>query len=1107
MLLRYTVLLTDELVRAEWTEVLFSAVSSNARRWTISRLTGVSHVSECEALTGRKEQHDDHEDAKNGERICRMRLAAMNGQIYDYVKDAAALVTEFSKKVAPDSSTSEIEGDVKGEVVMEAKEGKKGSESEIRVAGNGRGEHTNVDGAEEEYLPSEADSVDVPSYWHANPCVHIIGLGGVITEEDLMPLLNPHGSIVSFVFENDRKETAIVRYERSDSTDEEVVGRVRSALSNTRIKDKMLTVEPFRSDSLLFIGNLTPEIDDVVLRQMFGPHGTVERAFVVRNAKGRSKGYGFVEYSLKSQANAAKVAMGNINMDGRVLRVEWSDCRRVVDMFSTVLFVDRINKDRPNIQQTLKNLFSQYGKVRDCQMAIGMNQQFRGFAFIDFYHSISADEAHEALDGREVEGSNIRVSFANPSKTAQSYKSRFGNQTVQVVATFAGRGSFPDHMVRPAMVGASMRGHMAIPLMGNRFLGQAHSNLMGMGIGMQFGRGAPVGPGMIGRNLVPPFLGAGAAMLGPGTAAASMIGRGPGMIVANVQPRVGMPGSFGPLVSRFPSRRGPTPINPAAIAQVATAQAKAREEEAKARAEAQAKLSQAGSRQNAAEQERLEQFRRLAAQQAQLAPVHTATPMQQPSQTYYSQRPPSVGLDQHYKEADTTSSYHPQQSAQQQHAPPAQPHQQPYQATIQQVASGQQTRPPFASQYYSQPAQQYSQVQPSQSQPQQAQKDSQTKVASLLPQQPLQPPRSQQTQIVADQYSQQQVYYQQHVQAPAKAVVANQQQYVQYGQQYLQQQQSDVQYNQTYAQVVQPYSQPSQQQIPAQSTQQDFGDYYAQHQTAGQEAQGVTAASETVSATAVALQPQDLSQHQQAYEAYYQQRAQEAVAQTGTTAIQSATAAASPQQNLEAQWAAYYAAQSALEQAGTPSAYDQQQSAYVQQPQGYAATGSAGYYQQPAAVEVGHKRTADQIDYSTQAQASYAHPQQSAAAVPDYSQQVINGVTPFQQPSATGSAVYQQPVSTVSSYQQPAASAYQQQLGAGVAAYVQQQTSVPGYTLTAAGGYQQVGVLPASVYQQQVPPVSNGYQQTPAPVVQGYLQPNQTAVPPVQFDYSKRPRY
>lgn len=32
---------------------------------------------------------------------------------------------------------------------------------------------------------------------------------------------------------------------------------------------------------------------------------------------------------------------------------------------------------------------------------------------------LSVYAAHEALDGKDVEGSNIRVSFANPSKSAQ----------------------------------------------------------------------------------------------------------------------------------------------------------------------------------------------------------------------------------------------------------------------------------------------------------------------------------------------------------------------------------------------------------------------------------------------------------------------------------------------------------------------------------------------------------------------------------------------------------------------------------------------------------------------------------------------------------------
>lgn len=43
-------------------------------------------------------------------------------------------------------------------------------------------------------------------------------------------------------------------------------------------------------------------------------------------------------------------------------------------------------------------------------------------------------------------------------------------------------------------------------------------------------------------------------------------------------------------------------------------------------------------------------------------------------------------------------------------------------------------------------------------------------------------------------------------------------------------------------------------------------------------------------------------------------QAQEAVAQAGTTSSQTTTTVASPQQTLEAQWAAYYAAQSALQQ-------------------------------------------------------------------------------------------------------------------------------------------------------------------------------------------------
>lgn len=53
-------------------------------------------------------------------------------------------------------------------------------------------------------------------------------------------------------------------------------------------------------------------------------------------------------------------------MDGRVLCVEWSDSRMIADMFSTVLFVDRISKENTNLWHLFasgKELYAQQTEV------------------------------------------------------------------------------------------------------------------------------------------------------------------------------------------------------------------------------------------------------------------------------------------------------------------------------------------------------------------------------------------------------------------------------------------------------------------------------------------------------------------------------------------------------------------------------------------------------------------------------------------------------------------------------------------------------------------------------------------------------------------------
>src|SRR6476469_1397742 len=72
----------------------------------------------------------------------------------------------------------------------------------------------------------------------------------------------------------------------------------------------------------LYVGNMSYDVDSSALEQMFSPHGTVESAQVISDRDtGRSKGFGFVEMSSDSEAQAAIAAMNGQDSGGRALTV------------------------------------------------------------------------------------------------------------------------------------------------------------------------------------------------------------------------------------------------------------------------------------------------------------------------------------------------------------------------------------------------------------------------------------------------------------------------------------------------------------------------------------------------------------------------------------------------------------------------------------------------------------------------------------------------------------------------------------------------------------------------------------------------------------------
>jgi RNA recognition motif-containing protein len=92
-------------------------------------------------------------------------------------------------------------------------------------------------------------------------------------------------------------------------------------------RDRVFT--PAEPNPRLFIGGLAWAATDEDLKDAFAPFGEVASASVVRFPDtGRSKGFGFVEYSSTEEAQKAKDEMDGKEIQGRTIKIDFARPRR-----------------------------------------------------------------------------------------------------------------------------------------------------------------------------------------------------------------------------------------------------------------------------------------------------------------------------------------------------------------------------------------------------------------------------------------------------------------------------------------------------------------------------------------------------------------------------------------------------------------------------------------------------------------------------------------------------------------------------------------------------------------------------------------------------------
>ncbi|KAF5185261.1 Polyadenylate-binding protein [Thalictrum thalictroides] len=171
----------------------------------------------------------------------------------------------------------------------------------------------------------------------------------------------------------------------------------------------------------LYVGDLHPDANEGKLFEAFAGLENLVSVRVCRDSNtGRSLGYGYVNFISPQDAIRAIEKVNHTTVNGKIIRVMWSH-RDSEGRKSGIgnLFVKNLSTSVDNVK--LHEIFSKFGNILSCKVAITLDGQSKGYGFVQFDSADSSSAAISNLNGTIVEDKPIYVgNFVKRSDRASS---------------------------------------------------------------------------------------------------------------------------------------------------------------------------------------------------------------------------------------------------------------------------------------------------------------------------------------------------------------------------------------------------------------------------------------------------------------------------------------------------------------------------------------------------------------------------------------------------------------------------------------------------------------------------------------------------------------
>lgn len=249
------------------------------------------------------------------------------------------------------------------------------------------------------------------------------------------PRVQPAGQVTS-------SSPVKLKREKVDDDDDEDDDEFEPESKRQRMDDQpsshgvIVRHDSTKDDRTVFLSNLAYSIDEDTIKEKFSEVGEITEVRLVKDYRGRSKGFCYVVFSSQDEASQALKKDREL-LDGRPMFVSPCEDRKKKNSskpmfkFGTGLEKNKLFvKGLPfsTTQAELEEIFRQFGDLKEVRLVTYRNGHSKGLAYVEFQTEAAATSALVKTDGSKVGDHIISVAISNPP--TRKSKSEFKGVTV-----------------------------------------------------------------------------------------------------------------------------------------------------------------------------------------------------------------------------------------------------------------------------------------------------------------------------------------------------------------------------------------------------------------------------------------------------------------------------------------------------------------------------------------------------------------------------------------------------------------------------------------------------------------------------------------------------